>query len=95
MTGKIRIPIKVAAAASRGAPVTVTWASAPLSGYRYDVQVRLPGSSTWTNWRANATTMRADYTPALTGSFAFRARLEQLSNGANSAWSLVASVSVS
>ena len=95
MTGKIKIPMKVAASASQGVPFPVTWASAPLSGYRYDVQVRLPGTTSWTNWRANATTLRGDYAPMLTGAYGFRARVERISTGANSAWSPIASVSVS
>jgi plastocyanin len=95
MTGKIRIPLKVAASASQGSPFTVTWASAPLAGYRYDVQVRLPGTTTWTNWRPNATVLRGDYTASSAGTYGFRARLDRTGTGSSSAWSPVASVSVS
>ena len=95
MTGKIRVPLKVAATANQGASLTVTWASAPLPGYRYDVQVRPPGMITWANWLANTTTLRGDYAPALTGTYGFRARVERISTGANSAWSPIASVSAS
>ncbi|MEO8476513.1 MAG: Ig-like domain-containing protein [Actinomycetota bacterium] len=95
MMGTIKIPVKVAPTAIKGVPLTVTWASAALTGYRYDVQVRPPGSSTWTSWKPNVTTLHGDYTPTLTGTYGFRARLERLSSGANSVWSPIASVSVS
>ncbi len=93
MTGKIKISLKAPTTATQGVPFTLTWASVPLAGYRYDVQVRLPGSTAWTNWLPNTTMLRGDYTPSLTGAYGFRARVERLSSGANSTWSPVATVS--
>ena len=93
-TGTIKIPLKVATTAAKGVPLTVTWASAQLNGYVYDVQVRKPGVTTWTNWKTDSTQLRGDYTPALTGTYGFRARLQRISNSKASNWSPLASVPV-
>ena len=94
-TGSIKIPLKVAATAARDVPLTVTWASAPLAGYVYDVQVRPPGTTDWTNWRIDSTDFRGDYTPTTNGTYEFRARLQRTSSGKVSGWSPIAAVSVS
>ena len=90
--GTIRIPLKVAAKAAKGASLPVTWASAQLNGYVYDVQVLKPGATTWTNWIIDSYGLRADYTPMLAGTYGFRARLQRISNGKVSGWSPVSSV---
>jgi plastocyanin len=93
--GTIKIPLKVATTAAKDVPLTVTWASAPLAGYVYDVQVRLPGTTTWTNWKIDTTELRGDYTPTLEGTYEFRARLQRISNSKLSVYSPISSVSVS
>jgi plastocyanin len=93
-TGTIKIPLKVRATAVKGVPFTVTWASALLNGYIYDVQVLLPGETTWKNWQVDTTRLSGDYTPALKGTYKLRARLQWIFNGRTSSWSPVSSVSV-
>ena len=92
--GTIRIPLKVAAKAAKGASLPVTWASAQLNGYVYDVQVLKPGATAWTSWITDSYGLRANYTPALAGTYGFRARLQRISNGKVSGWSPVSSVSI-
>ena len=93
--GSIKIPLKVAATAAVGVPFTVTWASAPLDGYYYDVQVRRPGSTSWTSWKTDTNELHGDYTPVNVGTYSFRARLQRMSNGKTSGYSPISSVAVS
>jgi len=92
--GTIYVPLKVATTATMGVPFTVTWASAQLDGYYYDVQVQRPGSTSWSGWKTDTSELHGDYTPTNTGTYRFRARLQRISNGKNSTWSPTSSVVV-
>ena len=84
MTGSVSVPGVVApTTGGTSTTFTVTWASAPLpSGYVVDVQIRRPGTSTWTNWRLNQTGTSTTFIPdAGTGTYEFRARLKRTGVG--------------
>lgn len=96
VTGKIRVPLQVSP--SSGTAVTqftLRWASsAPPAGYTFQIQRKIPGSTSWTTWLSN----RADTSATFTlqsggGTYSFRARLRK-SNGTMSGWSPVATISV-
>jgi streptogramin lyase len=88
MNGTVSVPISVPKTGTVGTPFTVTWASAgPPSGFVFDAQVKTPGSTTWTTWQTAVTTLSADYTPAVAGTYQFRARLRNAANGKASAYS--------
>ncbi|MFN8623007.1 MAG: cupredoxin domain-containing protein [Chloroflexota bacterium] len=95
MKGKVRVPITAtpsAGAAGTTFTITLGTAAAP-AGYRYVVQRRAPGGS-FVAWK---TTGAQTLTVPLTkkGKWAFRSRLKRTSNGALSAFSPVATITVS
>src|SRR5262249_25819327 len=88
MNGTASVPIAVPKTGTVGTPFTVTWASAaPLGGYVFDAQVKIPGSNTWTSWQSGVTILSADYTPASAGTYQFRARLRNTALAKASAYS--------
>jgi plastocyanin len=95
-TGTIAVPVRVTpGSGTTSTTFTVTWSSAALSGgFQADIQIRRPGSP-WRNWIVNqTTTTSATFTPdAGTGTYQFRARLENFSG--RSRWSQPASIGVS
>lgn len=97
VTGRIEIPIQVTPDLG---PLytkynhlvnvaTVTWAAgAPLPGYVYDVQIKRPASSAFTDWLPATVQARATFQPdAGPGFYTFRARLRKLSDNTASGWS--------
>jgi len=96
-TGTIKVALKAAPASGTvSTPFTITWASATApSGFVFDVQVKRPGSSTWTNWLTAQTAASSVFTPdAGVGTYRFRARMRELSGGA-SAYSAAKAIAVS
>jgi|tagenome__1003787_1003787.scaffolds.fasta_scaffold20984511_3 uncharacterized repeat protein (TIGR01451 family) len=91
-TQTVRIAPSGPAAATSGAPFTITWSANPLpSGYREDVQVLLPGSSTWTDWMLLQAGTSGSYTASTSGQYQFRARLRLPGTGSvayGPAWSV-------
>jgi uncharacterized repeat protein (TIGR01451 family) len=78
-----------------GASFTVTWATANIPvGFDEDVQVQLPGTTTWTNWMMNQTTTAGDYTASAAGTYKFRARFQR-TGGSATLYSPVLAVTVS
>jgi virginiamycin B lyase len=102
-TGGLSATYKVVPFVNPGAggvstPFTVTWASqAPAPGFAFDVEVKRPGSSQFTPWRAQTTATSGQFTPdAGTGTYQFEARLvdTNTSPATGSGWSPSVSVSV-
>jgi uncharacterized repeat protein (TIGR01451 family) len=85
--GKIVIPVQVSPSAGTvDSSFTVTWATAaPPGGLVEDIQIRRPGGS-WAPWHHDATTLLQDaFQPdAGPGTYAFRSRLRDPSDGAHS-----------
>ncbi len=68
--------------------VTVTMSAvAPAAGYALDLQVLLPGATTWTPARSGVTTASTTYTPALAGTYQLRSRLRDVATNGSSAYS--------
>jgi plastocyanin len=86
--------VKVALAASpktgkRTDPFTVTYATQPPPpGYVEDIQIKRPGSHSWTDWMTGLAGTTATFTPdAGPGKYKFRASMRQTANGARTGWS--------
>jgi streptogramin lyase len=80
--GVIAVHLEAATHGTVGHGVPLTWATVPApAGFVYDVQVRLPGHTSWTVWKAGVTARAGSYVPHDTGHFAFRARLRKVAGG--------------
>jgi hypothetical protein len=92
------IAVPVDAQPTTGTPTTafqIAWTTGTLPGYLFDVQIMRPGDPSWTDWQTGVTTSFASFTPdSGTGTYAFRARMRSVSNGASSDWSPIASITV-
>ncbi|MGN6378447.1 MAG: DUF11 domain-containing protein [Gaiellales bacterium] len=68
--------------ASVGVGFSVPWATQPLpTGLVEDVQVLLPGTTTWQNVAHGTTAQSATYTAASAGTYKFRARIRNATTG--------------
>jgi hypothetical protein len=98
MTGTVKVPLLVAPpTGGLGTQFTVTWASAsPPSGLFYDVQIKRPGSSKFTNWKTKQVGLSAVFVPdSGTGVYSFKARVRNPVTKAATKYSLVVTISVS
>lgn len=94
-SSSVGIPVKLPASGEVGTPFTVTWsAAAPNQGFVFDIQVRTPSDTRFHNWQIGQTHVAAMYTPSAVGSYAFRARLRNSTNGASAKWSPARTVTV-
>jgi plastocyanin len=76
---------------------TITYSAnqAP-GGFGFDVQIRRPGSSRWQSWLSDQYDNEATFVPdSGTGTYSFRARFNNLTNGTFSKWSTAVSIQVS
>ncbi|HEY1331903.1 MAG TPA: hypothetical protein VGH10_10590 [Actinomycetota bacterium] len=96
--GSVTAPITVGRLPGTTDTAQVTWASgdAP-AGFGFDVQVRGPTSGGFVDWRPGVTSLAGSFGPsdplwAGPGTYAFRARLRDLSSGAASGFSKAGSV---
>jgi plastocyanin len=87
-TGIVGVRLDVPGSALVGVPFTVMWAfSSPPERYVFDVQVRLPGSISWSPWLRGTTELDGTYTATAPGTYAFRSRIRRPENHASSNWS--------
>jgi plastocyanin len=94
MTGAVRVPLT-----ATGAPATgwrLRWSSLTTtpSSRAFDVQIKRPGSTTWARLRWDVRARTAWFNPAKNGTYAFRARTRNLSNGTAGGWSPVRQVQI-
>jgi acetyl esterase/lipase/plastocyanin len=99
MNGKVKVPIAISPTTlAPGQSYTVTWgATAPPSGYSFDVQFKKPGGTSWKNWQNAVTTTSAvvsTSTNTAQGTWNYRGRLRKNANAATSNWSATAAVTV-
>jgi plastocyanin len=97
-SGTVKVPVLISPGSGRRTTsFTVTWASATApSGHVYDVQIKRPGSTAFTNWKTAQTARSASFVPdAGTGTYTFRARLRKPAVAKASAYSAVKSINVS
>jgi plastocyanin len=72
---------------AHGTAVTVITDSYPVpSGWGIDVQVKKPGSTTWTQLASGSTARSLSYTPATAGSYQFQSRIRNLTSGVANAY---------
>jgi plastocyanin len=91
----VAVPVKLPLIGTTGMPFTVTWsAAAPSESFVFDVQVRTPSDTAFHNWQVGQSDVAATYVPSSAGSYAFRARLRNSTNGAFAKWSPARTVSV-
>jgi outer membrane protein assembly factor BamB len=98
MTGTIKAPMILEPASGTLSTVfSITWATAPPpSGFVYDVKIRKPGSTTWTIWQSDVTTMTATYVAdSGKGTYDFKAHIQKVSNGKSTTYSSFKSITVS
>jgi plastocyanin len=96
MTGTVMAALKVNPSSGHTNTVfTITWASAAITGYKFDVQYKFPGSSSWHNLFPGTTLLSNTFTPDHgTGTYQFHSRLHKTSNGKTSGYSAAKSISV-
>jgi len=91
----VAVPVKLPASCTTGAPFMVTWsAAAPSQGFVFDVQVRTPSDTMFHDWQVGQSNIATTYVASSAGSYGFRARLRNSTNGAFAKWSPVRTVSV-
>jgi plastocyanin len=96
MTGTVMVPVTASpATGSTSTSFTITWSSAaPPAGFVFDVQVKQPGSSTFTTFKKGVTKTSAHFTATAKGTYSFHARLRRPSVGKSSGYSATASITV-
>ena len=73
---------------------TITWATATIAGYVFDVQVKRPGSQ-WADWKVGVTTLSSKFVPdSGTGQYSFRARIRNSISGKASGYSPPVTITV-
>ena len=87
-TSVVAVPFKLPATGRTGTTLTMTWSAAPpAQGFLFDVQLRTPSDQVFHDWRVGKTAVAGTYVPSVAGTYAFRARLRNSTNGAFSRWS--------
>ncbi len=100
-TGTVQVPITVTPVVGAVDTAQVTWASAgPPAGFAFDVQVKRPGTSSFVPWRTGVTSQTATFGPsdplwAGTGTYRFRARMQNMTNGKASGYSNAKAITLS
>jgi hypothetical protein len=91
MHGRVVVPMTVTGSPSQG--WHLRWAASMPAHSSVDVQVRRPGSTTWSPFRTGTTRLRAPFLPAQGGTYALRARSHRKAH--TPAWSPVRTILVS
>jgi streptogramin lyase len=96
--GTVRVPIQVSLVPGTTNQAQVQWSSAdPPAGFVFDVQVRQPGSRDFVDWRPGVLGATGVFGPSDPlyvgpGTYAYRARIRNVTNGASSGYSSAASI---
>jgi plastocyanin len=94
MKGTVKVPIQISPSmGSTSTTFTITLTSATQSGFTYDVQMKV-GSGSFTTWKTRVTTRTVTFRGAA-GTYAFRSRLHETSNGATSGYSPAKTIKIS
>jgi plastocyanin len=95
MTGAVRVPMKFSGAPATGWRLRWSSLTSTPSTRSFDVQIKRPGTTSWAAFRTNTAVRTLFFNPTHNGTYAFRARTRNLSNGTASGWSPVGQVRVS
>jgi hypothetical protein len=97
MSGTVSVPMAIAPTSGTVTTIfTLTWAStdAP-EGFGYDVQILRPGATKLASWGATKRSPTGEFTPdSSAGTYEFRARLKNQSNGRDTAYSKAFAITV-
>jgi len=99
-TGKVAVPIVVQLQPGSTDTAMVTWSSAAApGGFAFDVEVKTPGSHSWTMWQDGITALSASLGPLTgpytgPGSYQFRSRIRNTVNGDASGYSAPMSITL-
>jgi streptogramin lyase len=94
--GRVLVPMDAPHRAHVGSPFTVEWATSGEDDphHVFQVQIRRPGSESWSNLRGFTRDHRARITPNRGGTYRFRARMHHDDGPFSTGWSPVSSVDV-
>jgi plastocyanin len=95
MTGLIRVGLAATGSPSSGWEVRWSSLAHRPTNRSFDVQIKRPGSNSFTSFRSGVSKLSATFDPAQSGSYQFRARTRIVSSGAVTAWSPVRTLSIS
>jgi outer membrane protein assembly factor BamB len=98
MIGTVKAPMILTPKTGSATTVfTIEWASATApAGFVYDVQIKRPGDTVWSNWLTGQTIGQTTFVPdAGTGGYQFRGRLKSSSTGAAINYSAAQTITVS
>jgi plastocyanin len=95
MTGAITAPLLHSGSSSTGYSLRWSVATTTPSNRTFDLAVKRPGSTVWAYLRHGTTSAAVHYNPTPTGTYAFRARTHNLSNGLLSGWTPVVLLKIS
>ncbi len=97
MTMTVKVPMKaVPTTGTQTTTFTITWASGtPPAGYKFDVQIKRPSDTTFSDWLPLTALKSTTFTPdGGTGVYSFQARLHNTVNGGTSNYSVPVSITV-
>jgi plastocyanin len=97
ITGTVRVPVVDAPQSGTTATAfTVTWAATAASpGFAFDVQIKRPGATGFTNWKTAQTAASGTLVPdAGAGTYSFRSRLRRTADNRVSDYSPATSIAV-
>jgi hypothetical protein len=96
--GKVRVAMSASPTSGTTSTLfSLGWAAAsPPAGYVFDVQIRRPGQSSFSDWVTSVTSTGAQFTPdAGAGTYTFRARVRKATGGKHTLWSPLLNITVS
>jgi plastocyanin len=94
MTGTVRVPLTATGTSAGGWTLRWTNVSSVPSTRAFDVQIKKPGTTAFVVFRTAVKSRTAFFNPSHNGTYQFRARTKNLSNGKNSGWSPTKSVKI-
>jgi plastocyanin len=98
LKGKLKVPVLATpSSANLGSSFVIRWAAPSVTlpaGRVFDVQRRRPGQTNFTAWRSGVRSKAISVKPTRRGTFAYRARVRRVSNGATTLWSAPATIQV-
>ena len=98
LTGTVKAPVLVSPdSGTTSTTFTIQWATVPpAAGFVYDVQIKRPGATAFSNWIMGTSTMSSSFVPDKgTGTYSFKAHVKKSSSGSSCTYSSSVSISVS
>jgi plastocyanin len=93
--GTVLVPLNATGTARHGYTLRWSSASSTPAHRNFDVQIKRPGAAKFASFRSKTAALTAFVDPAKAGTYRFRARTRNTSNGQTSGWSPVKTLSIS